>query len=200
MTKEEEEAKRKADEEEAKRNAASEEESSDDETELTAEQLKVQLLESRKRIKDLNHESAERRKKLEAFEAAEAKRKQAEMTEVEKANAKAHAAEEEKTRLAKENQTLKLQRDFENKVRDAKLEFRNSLAAKDAFHGLVEILGEDTEVTDDHIKQLVKDRDYLFGKSDTTVINNDGDKKGKNNQAITSQDAIAAKKRTVSPL
>ena len=201
MTKEEEEAKRKADEEEAKRKVAeSEEESSEDEEELTAEQLKAVLIKKEKRITELNHESAERRKKLDALEKAETERKQAEMTEVEKATTKAKAADEEKERLVKENQTLKLQRAFEDKARDAKLEFKNSLAAKDAFKAIVELLGDETEITDDHIKQLVKERDYYFGKAEVTNLDNDAGKKGKTNQAITTQEQIAAKRRTVSPL
>jgi chromosome segregation ATPase len=53
----------------------------------TPEQLKARLTEAEKRIKELNRESAERRKKLEAFELAEAKRKEAEMTETEKLKA-----------------------------------------------------------------------------------------------------------------
>lgn len=202
-TKEEEEAKRKADEEEAKRKAAeSDEESSDDEDEeLTVEQLQAKLAEKDKHIKALNKESADRRKKLEEFEKAEAERKQAEMTEVEKANARAKQLEDEKAALAKEAQTLKLQRQFESKVRDAKLEFRNTLAAEDAFKALVDLMGEgETEVTDDHIKRLTKERDYYFGKADTTPPGNDGGKKGKANKAITTNDAVAAKKRKIGSL
>jgi hypothetical protein len=202
-TKEEEEAKRKADEEEAKRKAAESEEdagASEDEEELTVEQLKAQLAEKEKHIKSLNKESAERRKKLDEFEKAEQERKQAELTEVEKAQARAKQLEDEKAALAKENQTLKLQREFEGKVRDAKLEFRNPLAAKDAFQALVELMGDETEVTDDHIKRLTKERDYYFGKADTTVHNNDGGQKGKGNKAITSQELVAAKKKKIGSL
>lgn len=200
MTKEEEEVKRKADEEEAKRKAAeSEEESSYDEKELTVDELKAQLEESRKHIKKLNGESAERRKKLDEFEKAEEERKQADLSEKEKAEARALKLEEEKQALARENQTLKLRQSFEAKVRDANLQFKNSLAAKDAFNALIEeVLEEDeSEVTEDHIKQLVKERDYLFGKPDPNSINNDGSKKGKSNEAIITKEAIAAKKKSL---
>lgn len=198
MTKEEEEAKRKADEEESARKAKeSEEGSSQDEEELTAEQLKAQLAEKEKRIKELNHESAERRRRLEALEKAEAERKQAEMTEVEKAQAQAKAAQEEKERLAQEYQTLKLQRDFETKVRDAKLEFRSSLAAADAFHALINLLDGETEISDDHIKQLVKERDYLFGKPETNNSNNDAGKKGKANSSILTEEQVARKQKAI---
>jgi len=195
MTEEELEAKRKADEAEAQRKAAeSKEESSEEEEELSVEQLKAQLAEKDKHIKSLNKESAERRKKLEDFEKAETERKQAELTEVEKATARAKQLEDEKATLARENQTLKLQRDFESKVRDANLQFKNSHAAKDAFHALVELMDEDTEVTDDHIKQLLKERDYLFGKSENPNLGNDAGKKGKANSKIVTKEAIAEKK------
>lgn len=193
----EEEAKRKAEEEEAERKAAeSEEESSEDEEkELSVDQLKAQLAEKDKHIKSLNKESAERRKKLDEFEKAEQERKQAEMTEVEKAQTRAKQLEDEKAALAKENQTLKLQRDFESKVRDANLQFKNSHAAKDAFNALVEIMGDETDMTDDHIKLLTKERDYLFGKADQAVHNNDGSAKGKSNKAIVTNEKVAEKRK-----
>lgn len=191
-------AAREAAEAEAKRKAEEEDETSEEEP--GPDDLKAQLAESQKRIRELNRESAERRKKLEAFENAEAERKQAEMTEVEKANAKAKAAEEEQARLAKENQALKLQRAFEDKVRDAKLEFRNSLAAKDAFNALVELMGKDTEITDEHIKTLSKDRDYLFSKSDPNLQNNDASKKGRANSTILTQELVNQKRNMVGPL
>jgi hypothetical protein len=192
-------AAREAAEAEAKRKAEEEDEKSG-EKELTVDELKAKLAESEKLRKQVNHESAERRKKLEALEEAETKRKQAEMTEVEKATAKAKAVEEEKEKLAKEVQTLKLQRSFEDKVRDAKLEFKNSLAAKDAFNALVELMGEDTEITDEHIKTLSKDRDYLFGKVDPNNQNNDASKKGKANSTILTQELVNQKRNMVGPL
>ncbi len=195
-----EEAKRKAEEEEARRRAAeSEEESSDDdEEELTVDQLKAKVADQQKHIKTLNRESAERRKKLEELEKAETERKQAELTEVEKATQRATKAENERLALAKENRDLKLQRDLEGKVRDAKLQFKNTHAANDAFRALQEILDDDeTEVTDDHIKQLVKEREYLFGTPDPSTINSDGSKKGKSNGAGLTKEAVAAKRKSL---
>lgn len=201
-TKEEEEAKRKADEEEAARKAAeSDEENSDgEEEELTVDELKAQLAEKKKHIAKLNRESAERRKKLDEFEKTEQERKQAELTEVEKAQKRAKDLEDEKQVLARENQTLKLRQSFESQVRDASLTFKNSKAAKDAFNALVEEILEDgdTEVTGDHIKQLVKERDYLFGKPDPNTINNDGSKKGKTNSAVVTEEKVAEKKKKIS--
>lgn len=186
--------KSKADEEEAEQ--AESEESSEEEEELSAEQLKAQLADQKKHIAKLNRESAERRKKLEEFEKAEEKRKQAEMSEAEKATAHAKELETQLATLQQQNRTLTLQRDFEAQVRDANLTFKNAKAAKDAFKALVEDVLEDsdTEVTEAHIKQLVKDRDYLFGKAETTSTGNDGSKKGKTNQATITKEAVANKK------
>ncbi len=198
-TAEELEAQRKADEEKAKRDETeSEEESSEEEEELTVEQLKAKVAEQQKHIKNVNKESADRRKRLEEFEKAEKERKEAELTEVDKAKKRAADLEQEKLTLAKENQTLKRQRDFEGLVRDAKLQFKSSQAAKDAFRALEEILEDDeTEVTADHVKQLVKEREYYFGTPDPNQINSDGGKKGKSNEAIITQEAIAKKKKSL---
>jgi len=202
MTKEEEEAKRKADEEaEAERKAKEEEENSENEEEPTAEELKAELAESKKRIKALNNESAERRKKLEAFEKAEAERKQAELTEVEKAEAKAKAAEADKLKLEQENKLLKMQSSFNSKVREMKLEFVNETAAQDAFKALdVEAVGDDLAGMEDAIKILTKDRPYLFGKEDTTRQINDGKQKGRSTQEALNQAAIDKKRKGYAPL
>lgn len=192
MTKEE--AESKAEEEQAEQTES--EENSEEEEELSAEQLKAQLAEQKKHIAKLNRESADRRKKLEEFEKAEEKRKQAEMSEAEKANARVKDLETQNQALEQQLRTLTLQRDFEAQVRDASLTFKNSKAAKDAFKALVEDVLEDgdTEVTEAHIKQLVKDRDYLFGKTETPSGGNDGSKKGKTSQAAVTKEAVAGKK------
>lgn len=176
------------------------EETQETAAEPTVEELKAQLADSQKRIKELNHESAERRKKLDAFEKAEADRKTAEMSEMEKVNAKAKEIAEEKDRLARENRVLTLQRDFENKVRDAKLEFKNSLASQDAFRALLELIGEENEVTAEHVKVLAKEREYLFGKNETVTFSNDAVARGRQNTAALSQEQVARKKQTISPL
>ena len=55
-----------------------------------------------KALKEANREAAERRKKLEAYEKAEAERKQAEMTELEKLQAQLKEAQAERDRIAAE--------------------------------------------------------------------------------------------------
>jgi hypothetical protein len=52
------------------------------------EDVKAELAKVQAALKEANNEAAKRRKALEAYEAAEAKRKEAEMTELQKANAK----------------------------------------------------------------------------------------------------------------
>jgi hypothetical protein len=52
------------------------------------EDVKAELARVQAALKEANNEAAARRKKLEAFEAAEAKRKEGEMTELQKAQAK----------------------------------------------------------------------------------------------------------------
>lgn len=61
------------------------------------DELAAKLADAEKRIRELNRESADRRKKLEAFEQAEAERKSAEMTEAQKLQARLDKLEAEKT-------------------------------------------------------------------------------------------------------
>jgi hypothetical protein len=84
-------------------------------------------------------------------------------------------------------------------VRDAKLEFKNSHAAQDAFGAVLELMDDDeTELTEDHVKQLVKEREYYFGKLETVNINsNDSRNKGRSDKTITTQQAIATKRKSL---
>lgn len=61
-----------------------------------AAELAAQLADALKQLKAVNRESAERRKALEAFEKAEAERKQSEMTEAQKLQAKIETLERER--------------------------------------------------------------------------------------------------------
>ena len=69
-----------------------------DQQPLTVEQLQAQLADRDKRIRELNRESAERRKKLDQFEAEAKAKADAEMTELEKAQKRAAELEEELAR------------------------------------------------------------------------------------------------------
>ena len=74
-------------------------------TEATEPEIdyRAELEKTRKALRDANREAADRRKRLEAFEAEEAKRKEASMSELEKAQAQLSewqqkAAEAERSR------------------------------------------------------------------------------------------------------
>lgn len=73
---------------------------------LTLEQLQAALKAAEKRITTLNHESAERRKKLEGYEQAEQERANANKSELERATARASELEK---RLAELTETQRKQ-------------------------------------------------------------------------------------------
>lgn len=162
--------------------------------ELTPEQLKAQLADYQKRVKELNRESAERRKKIEEFEIAEAERKQAAMTESEKALAKIKQLEDEKIRLENEKNALEAQVNFDRYASEAGAEFVNERARQDAFILLEK--GEDIAVS---FKKLLADRPYLFKKQATLEIP-DAAARGRATATMTTEQAIAAKRRLVSPI
>ena len=70
---------------------------------VTVEGLQAELDKVQKALREANSESAARRKKLEAFEKAEADRKQAELSEVEKIQAQLKEAQERAAKLEREN-------------------------------------------------------------------------------------------------
>lgn len=170
--------------------------------ELTLEQAKARILEQDKKLKAANQEATSRRKKLEALELAEKARKEAELSETQKLEARAKTAEEEKDRLAQENKDLKLRTEFQSKARALKLFFVNDQAEKDAFAALDrEEVGEDLSGLEKAIKALLSSRPYFFSKADTQSIN-DGSSKGKKNDASLTAEAITQKKKRsgVTPL
>lgn len=105
---------------------------------VTVAQLQAELKNVQKALKDANREAAERRKKLEAFEAEETKRKEAELTEVQKlqkrleeseAKAKAAAEEARKTRI--ENAIIAKARDRFVDLEDVVLKLRDGIQLDD---------------------------------------------------------------------
>lgn len=164
--------------------------------ELTLDQAKAQIAEQKKKLSAANRESAERRKKLDALELAEKARKEAELTETQKIEARAKAAEEEKDRLAQENADLKLRGAFQSKTRALKLSFANEQAEADAFAALDrETVGEDQAGLEKAIKALLSSRPYLFSKADNTQSISDGSSKGKTNAASVTAEALTQKKK-----
>jgi hypothetical protein len=100
--------------------------------------VRAELARTQKALKDANREAAERRKKLEAFEAEETKRKEAELTEVQKlqkrleeseAKAKAAAEEARKTRI--ENAIIAKARDRFVDLEDVVLKLRDGIQLDD---------------------------------------------------------------------
>ena len=162
------------------------------ETELTPEQLKTALADAQARIKSLNKESADRRKKLEALEKAELDKKNAELPELERAKAEQTRIASELDALKASNLALLLQAQFEKVVRTLKLEFSNENAQADAFRSLDrDTMGEDGAGMKDAVTALLKDRPYLFVKQAAQEI--DARAKGRTNGNLTS-DVLTAKR------
>jgi len=135
--------------------------------EPTIEALQVQLAEAHAAVKRVNAESAGRRKQLATYEAAEAKRKEAELSEVEKAQATAKDWESKFELLTSELNVAQMRAAFYDEADEQKLIFANPQAKRDAF-----TLGDLSDVTMDEdgmtgmpeaIKALVKSHPHLFG-------------------------------------
>ena len=123
--------------------------------------LMAELESIRKALKAANAEAATRRKALEAFEQADEQRKLAEMTEVEKANARAKAAEERADTVERDAQRERLTHAVALKAQT--LNFHDPADAM-AF------VASDTltvETVDDALAELAKTRPYLV-KGPTT--------------------------------
>ena len=141
--------------------------------EATVEGMKAELEATRKALRKANQEAAERRKRLEALEAEEKKRGEAELSELERAQA---AAEEWKGKLdlvAAELDTLRLRQAFYEAAAEAKVAWANAQAQRDAF-ALSDLSGveidEDGGVSgmDKVLKGLQKERPHLFGAAAVT--------------------------------
>lgn len=132
------------------------------------EELQAELERTRKALNQANRESAERRKRIEAYEAEEQKKRDAELSEAE--------------RLKKERDALIAERD--NAIaahRKALIEAAVTLAAKDAnlhnpqdAHVLADLsevtIGEDGAVmgADKAIRKLIEARPYLVKQGNGT--------------------------------
>jgi hypothetical protein len=201
-TKEEEEAERLAAEEEANKKAAEEtSEEEDPEDELTLDEYKARLKETRDNLRKANKEAKDRRLALEALEKEKKEREEKELSEAQKAQKRAEEAEAEKLRLEAENRELKLRDKFRSKSQELKISFANEKAEEDAFNQLdPEEVGDDFSGLESAIKTIVKDRPYLLGKQTETPIINDGSLKGKVTKNSLTQEAIAKKRGSIAPL
>jgi hypothetical protein len=144
----------------------------------TAEEFQAQLDEMRKQLKAVNAESAGRRKKLEEIEAAEAKRKQAELSEVDQLKAK--LAVQEKARLEAEAKMSEALIQHAVEMIAAGMKFHKPAVAY-ALLDLAGIsIGEDGKVTgaEDALKKLVKEHSYLVDTGATAAPETDASIRG----------------------
>jgi len=145
---------------------------------LTVEEVQAQLEELRKQLSAVNKESAGRRKKIEEIEAAEAKRKQAELSELDQLKAK--LAEQEKARLEAEGKASEALIRHAVEMAAATMKFHNPEVA---YHllDLAEVsIGEDGKVAgvEDALKKLVKGNPYLVGNGTAAAPNTDASARG----------------------
>jgi hypothetical protein len=140
-----------------------------------------------KALKKANRESAERRKKLDAFEKAEEERRQAEMSNTEKLEAKVAAMEAR----AKEAEALNDLRDkqdaFFAAAEAAKLVWASELARKDAV-ALLNLGDLDDEEIAGAVKELKESRPYLFAQA--TMHDIDATKRGKGTKEDTEEERV----------
>jgi len=120
-------------------------------------------------LKAANRESADRRKKLEVLEQAEAKRQKAEMTDLERAKATQGELETKYNQLVAQYDGLRLRQAFFDEVAKQGVAFASEQARADAYE-LAELAsvidgGEvQPEAVTKAIKTLQKNRPYLFGQ------------------------------------
>ena len=135
--------------------------------EPTLEALQAELANAQSALKRVNAESAKRRKLLEAHEAAETKRKEAELSEVEKAQAAAKEWEEKHQALTAKLNAAQMRQAFYDEADAQKLSFVNPQAKKDAFtladtSGVATGEGVMTGMPE-AVKVLAKSHPHLFG-------------------------------------
>jgi len=183
-------------EERKKKDEMSEEESSDEEQEEGEQQeqdegsgdgdQQEEMARIRAALKKANAEAAKRRKELERFQTEEQKRKDAELSDVERAQKLAQEWESQFDEISAALDGMRMRQAFYDAAATAKVTFANGLARQDAFDlsdlSGVEI-GDDGAVSgmDEVLKALQKDRPHLFGTAEKKDINagdgGDGKKK-----------------------
>ena len=132
----------------------------------TIEELQAELTSTAAALRKANAEAAQRRKALTAFEEAEAKRKEAELSEVEKAQKATQEWENKYSALSAEMKAAQMRSAFYEEIDAQKLTFPNSQAKKDAFalSDLSGVVMGDTgpEGMADAVKALTKSHPHLF--------------------------------------
>ena len=132
----------------------------------TIEELQAELVGTAAALRKANAEAAQRRKALTAFEEAEAKRKEAELSEIEKAQKATQEWEEKHNALVAELTATRTRSAFYEEIDAQKLTFPNAQAKKDAFalSDLSGVVMGDTgpEGMADAVKALTKSHPHLF--------------------------------------
>lgn len=117
------------------------------------------------------------------------------LSEVDKVKKELAEAQAKREQLEKENQTLKIQRAFEDTARELNLKFVNDKASADAFALLdLSIVSDKEKGIKAAVKQLFDDRPYLFNKAEAPKT--DAAQKGsKSNGALTEDKVAELRKR-----
>ncbi len=137
----------------------------------SAEDLRAELLSLKNQLSTVNRESADRRHKLAELETAETKRKEAEMTEVQKLQAQLDKLTKERDESIGKVQTQAKFRAFEKAARAAKLNWANDDALEDGFRladlSTVKADGETVEGMEAAVAALARAKPYLFKAVET---------------------------------
>ncbi len=160
----------------------------------SGEDFAAKYAEAQKRIKELNHENAERRKRLEALEKEKADSEAGKLSDLEKAQKELADLTPKYTSLQQQHQALLRERAFERAARELKLEFASEKAQETAYKLLdAETLGDDLSGMSEAVKVLQKEHAYLFAASKATPPETDATKKGK----TTSGEMTDAEKQAI---
>lgn len=167
--------------------------------ETSAEELKKQLADAQAQIKALNSESASRRKKLEAFEQAEAKKLADSLTDKEKAEKAIADAQTQLETLKAEKRALLLERSFDRTAQEIKVQFANDTARDEAFTWLDKATIEDDGAgMKEQLVAMQKKRPHLFKPASVPEI--DAMEKGRVSNPLAANAAeILQKKRLEYP-
>ena len=148
--------------------------------------VRAEMERIRAALKKANAEAAKRRKELERFQAEEQRRKDAELSDVEKAQRQAAEWQGKFDEISAALDGMRMRQAFYDAAATAKVAFANGLARQDAFD-LSDLSGveidDDGAVSgmDEVLKALQKDRPHLFGMAEKKDINagdgGDGKKK-----------------------
>ena len=125
------------------------------------ERLKAEQVSTAAALKKANAEAAQRRKQIEAYEAAEAQRKQAEMTEIEKAQAQAEQARKQYEALRAQSRQVAAESAIINEA--AKLNFSDPADAVTLLFAAVEFDENGKPVNvQEAVKALSESKPYLL--------------------------------------